>query len=276
MSSAESRNPISPPHTAMQWPRVHFPELTRRCAHLAQARWPWVVAALVLGIHGLVAWCGGPQGIPRWYLALGLRREAVLDGSLWQVFTYAWLHGSWLHAVLNALCLLIFGASVERILGAGGFLKILALGIVGGALGHLLLADGSKAAFPLVGMSGGCIALLLLITPLSPESRMLPLPVSGRSLGLGILLAESAFALVDPKLGVPGLASIGKSLAAHGLEAWFSVGHACHVGGGLAGFLCARWILRPRPTLQRLRHERTRREAKQRARGRGFTSDPRR
>jgi len=250
----------------MQWLGVHFPELARRCGHLAQARWPWVVAALVVGIQGLVEWAGGPQHIPQWYLALGLRREAVMGGSIWQVFTYAWLHGSWLHALLNAFCILILGGTVERILGAGGFLKTLAAGILGGALGHLVLADGSKAAFPLVGISGGCIALLLLITTLSPESRMFPLPVSGRSLGLGILLAELAFALVDPNLGLPGFASLGHTLVAHGLEGWFSLGHACHVGGGVAGYLCAKWVLRPGPTLARLRQERNRREAKLRAR----------
>ena len=248
----------------MQAMGVHFPELARRGGRLAQARGPWLVAALMLGIHGLVAVAGGPPQIPQWYLALGLRREAVVSGELWQVLTYAWLHGGWLHALLNALCVLIVGGRVEQIIGTRGFLQTLAAGIIGGAVGHLLLADGSHTAFPLVGMSGACVALLLLLTTLSPESKMLPLPVSGRSLGLGILLAEGLCALADPKLGLPGFALLGQALVAHGLETWFSIGHACHVGGGVAGFLAAKWILRPGPSLSRLRQQRSRREAKQR------------
>ena len=218
----------------MQWPGAHFPEMARRCGHLAHARWPWVAAAVVVGIHGLVAWAGGPHQIAQWYLTLGLRRETVLNGEFWQVFTYAWLHGSWSHALLNALCLLVLGVTVERILGSSWFFKTLVAGILGGALGHLLLADGSATAFPLVGISGACLALLLLITTLSPESRMFPLPVSGRSLGLGILLAALVFALTDPTLGLPGFASIGQALVARGLGPCFAIGHACHFGGGMA------------------------------------------
>ncbi|MEI6606364.1 MAG: hypothetical protein WCP35_13730, partial [Verrucomicrobiota bacterium] len=98
---------------------------------------------------------------------------------------------------------------------------------------------------------------------LSPQSRMFPLPVSGRSLGLGMLISALMLALADPKLGLPGLAAIGEALAANGLKSWFTVGHACHVGGGVAGYGYARWILRPGPTLRHLRHDRQRREAKQ-------------
>lgn len=236
-----------------------------RC--LTRARWPWAVAALILAIHGRVAWAGGPQAIPQWYWVLGLRREAVLAGGIWQLLSYALLHGSWAHALINALWVLVLGSRVEQILGPGGFCKTLAAGIAGGALGHLALTDGSNAAFPLVGVSGGCVALLLVITTLSPQSRMFPLPLSGRSLGLGILIAELAFALIDPKLALPGLAALGRALAAHGFGNWFSVGHACHVGGGVAGYWYGRWILRPGPTLSRLRQERHRREARQRPPG---------
>ena len=56
------------------------------------------------------------------------------------------------------------------------------------------------------------------------------------------------------------------SLVNRGLGNWFAVGHACHVGGGVAGYLYARWILRPGPTLSHLREERNRREAQLRTR----------
>ncbi|MEI6655941.1 MAG: rhomboid family intramembrane serine protease [Verrucomicrobiota bacterium] len=238
-------------------------ETIRRCGLLAQARWPWVIAALILSIHGLVAYAGGPQQVPNIYLTLGLRRCEVLSGSVWQLLTYAWLHGNGWHALINALGVLILGGRVEHLLGQRGFLTALAGGVIGGALGHLLLADGGREAFPLVGISGACVALLLVITTLSPQSRMLPLPVSGRSLGLGILIAALMLALANPQLGLPGLAQVGQSLVTHGLGGWFAIGHACQLGGGVAGWLYARWILRPGPTLQQLRQQRHRREAGQ-------------
>jgi membrane associated rhomboid family serine protease len=111
-------------------------------------------------------------------------------------------------------------------------------------------------------MSGGCLALLLLLTTLSPQSRMMPLPVSGRSLGFGILLAALLLALVNPHLGAPGFSEIGRAMERQGLGSWFLMGHACHFGGGLAGWIYGRWILRPRVTLASLRRDRARREAK--------------
>ncbi len=249
----------------MHWLGVHFPELAHKCRCLARARWPWVIAALILLIHGMVVWAGGPQHIPQWYLALGLRRHSLWDGAFWQIFTYAWLHGTWPHVITNALCVVVLGARVEQILGSRGFLNTLAAGILGGALGHLLLADGSSNAFPLIGISGACLAALLVITTLSPQSRMFPLPVSGRNLGLGMVAAALILALADPKLNLPGFATLGRALVTHGLESWFAVGHACHVGGAMAGFFYARWILRPGPSLSRLRQDRQRREARQRS-----------
>ena len=227
---------------------------------LLQARGTWLVIALILGIHGLVELAGGVQQVAPWYLACGLRRAEVVAGAVWQVGSYALLHGSWLHALGNAVCVLVLGSRVEYILGKAGLFKTLACGVLGGALGHLALSDGGPAAAPLVGISGACVALLLVITTLSPESRMWPIPVSARNLGRGILLGEFLFALLNPRLQLPGFSMLGEALARHGWESWFSIGHACHVGGGVAGWLYARAILRPRTSLDGLRKARRRRE----------------
>jgi membrane associated rhomboid family serine protease len=37
------------------------------------------------------------------------------------------------------------------------------------------------------------------------------------------------------------------------------MGHACHFGGALAGWLYGRWMLRQRVTLEKLRRDRARR-----------------
>ncbi len=231
---------------------------------ISQARLPWLVALALVAIHTAIEVTGGIGVAWRWYDLLGLRRIDFLEGRVWQPATYALLHGGWIHVGINALGIAVIGARVERYVGPAGFLKVLAAGVVSGGLVHLLLAPGSPDAARLVGASGGCVALLLVVTTLSPDARMWPLPVSGRSLGAGILLAELFLTLVNPGLGLPVFSGIGRWLETVGLGSWFSVGHACHLGGGLAGLLYGRWLLRPRISLQRLRDARARREARER------------
>jgi len=244
----------------MYQPAARFSGWHRRCGTLLRARVAPAIALGLLLIYGLVAIAGGVDRQVWWYLTFGLQRIEVLEGRVWQLASHALLHGNWPHVALNALMVWVLGAKVEDVLGKAGLLKALGWGVLGGGLGHLLLAPEGAAAPPLVGISGGCMGLLLVITTLSPESRMLPLPVSGRSLGLGVLLAELGFALIDPNLGVPGLAMIGQALAGQGCESWFQIGHACHFGGALAGWLYARSWLRPRVSLASLQADRRRRE----------------
>lgn len=220
----------------------------------------WTFAILAIQLAVMLA--GGPDRQPAnsWFEVLGLNRAGFFQGGLWKIAGYGFLHGGWVHAGLNALCLLLIGSRIEYILGARILTRTLLAGIIGGGTVHLLLSPSGSGAPLLVGISGGCMSLLLLLVTLSPESRMMPLPVSARSLGLGIMLAELILALLDPALGIPGFAKLGRELTANGLGAWFQMGHACHVGGGLAGWLIGRLVLRPRVTLLRLRERRARRE----------------
>lgn len=216
----------------------------------------WSLVGVILVIQLLVASGGGPDRLHGWFENLALSRTGFLTGKVWQVLTYGFLHGGWWHAGLNAVFILVVGSRIEVMTGALAMLRATIAGILGGGLCHLLLG-----ADLLVGLSGGCLSLLLLLTTLSPDSKMFPLLVSGKSLGLGILLAELSLALINPALGLPGVSAIGRMLVSHGLGSWFVLGHACHLGGGLAGWAYGRWILRPRVTLDRLRRDRARREA---------------
>jgi len=210
---------------------------------------------VVAGIHAWVAIAGGAAGLKDVFEFFGLSRDGFLAGKIWQIVSYGLLHGAWWHAGLNVLWVLVIGSRIEWMAGSPTMMRATLAGVLGGGLCHLLLGTGL-----LVGLSGGCVALLLLLTTLSPQSRMFPLPVSGKSLGIGIMLAALAMALIDPALNVPGLAAAGSLLAGHGMGAWFHMGHACHFGGGLAGWLYGRWLLRSRVTLAHLRRERARRE----------------
>ena len=225
------------------------------------ACWTWV--ALVVGIQLLVTVVGGQDRQPArwWFETFGLSRQEVLAGKIWQIFSYGFLHGGWFHVGLNTLFLLLVGSRIEHMAGHSVMVKATICGVLGGGIGHLILAPSGPSAPLLVGLSGGCVALLLLLTTLSPQSRMMPIPVSGKSLGLAILTMELLLALADPSRGLPGFSGLGNWLAGHGMGSWFHLGHACHFGGGLAGWLLGKWLLRPRITLKRLRRDRERREA---------------
>lgn len=235
-----------------------------RVRSIVSARGTWTVAAILVLVQLAISLAGGHDRVPGLYEALGVTRPAVLSGEVWRLITYGLLHGGWAHVMLNALCLLVLGARIEGILGRMAVWRTLVLGTITGGIFHVLAVPWEADTAILVGISGGCMALLLLLTTLSPESRMWPLPVSARSLGIGVMAAELLLALMDPRLGLPGFSNAGQMLVQSGLGGWFAVGHACHFGGGLAGFLIGRWLLRPRITADRLRRERAQREAKRR------------
>jgi len=229
--------------------------LAANLRQILHARAAWACLALVMAIQLFIATRVAPESAAWWFETFGLGSAEFLRGKPWQVATYGLLHGGWWHAGLNGLLLLLLGARIEHIAGKAVMLRTLAAGVLAGGLSHLLLGHGL-----LVGLSGGCLALLLLLTTLSPQSRMMPLALSAQNLGLGILIAALILALINPALDLPGFSSAGRTLEEHGMGSWFQIGHACHFGGALAGWIYGRWILRPRVSLASLRRDRARRE----------------
>ena len=240
-----------------------FANLADRFRQVVRSPACWGFVVLTGMIHCCVERMGGPGQMPMsaLYLKFGLSREGFLEGNVWSLLTYGLLHGSWWHWAMNALFVVFVGSRIEHVAGAAVMATAVLLGVIGGGICHLLLAPGNGSAHVLVGLSGGCLALLLLITTLSPESRMMPLPISGRSLGLGLIFASLLLTFANVALGKHEFSEWGKFLIRHGLGDLLKMGHACHLGGALAGWLYGRWLLRPRITLKRLRAERSRREA---------------
>ncbi len=202
------------------------------------------------------------------YDALGLSRPGILGGRVWQVVTHPFLHGTWVHLILNCSVIYLTGGRVLHILGGRSFLRIFFGGVLVGTVLHLLLhpslpigIEGERPNGPLIGASAGAMALLLALTSLSPDSRMWPLPLSGKNLGRGLLLATLILFAITPGLGVPVLSSIGTWLVQKaGLSSLFGIGHIYHFGGGLVGWLYARRLLRSPVSLGDLQRSRARRE----------------
>lgn len=193
------------------------------------------------------------------YLNVGLSRDGLMSLKLWQLLSCGVLHGGKAHLAVNVLLLLLLGSKVEHISGRAGMLRVFVAGTLGGAVMHLC-----SSHFILVGASAGALALLLYLTTLSPESRLLmPFRVTGKNLGRGIIIASLLLLLLDPATMAPVLKDVGGRLVRHDMGWLFSISHASHLGGALAGWMLARWMLRPRVTLQQLQRDRARREESQ-------------
>jgi membrane associated rhomboid family serine protease len=208
------------------------------------ARFSLGLAGVILLIEAVLAMFGGSAAIPEVYQALGLSRQGVQEGGIWQIASHALIHGVWWHALLNVLILITTGARVERIDSWKAAARVFTLGSLAGGVAFLLLPSPLPDMI-LVGSSGGIFALLLWLTTTTPQSRMMPVPISARNLGLGILIASGALAAAVPWIPAGNL----------------PVSHACHFGGALAGWLIARRSLKAPVTLADLQKARARRES---------------
>ncbi|HZZ63141.1 MAG TPA: rhomboid family intramembrane serine protease [Roseiarcus sp.] len=84
----------------------------------------------------------------------------ALNGGprLWTLLTYAFLHGSWTHVLLNTIWLVAFGPPVARRFGTARFLVFMALTAIVSALAQWASAPMEFA--PLIGASGADSGLM--------------------------------------------------------------------------------------------------------------------
>jgi membrane associated rhomboid family serine protease len=154
---------------------------------------------------------------------LALSREGLATGSWWQVITYAFLHGSPFHLLVNMVALCFTGPLLEEILGPVCYLGL----FIGGALaGGLLQTLVSSSDAVLVGASGSVCALLVGFATLFPNLEITALiffviPVRMRASILGWIVVLGSFFLWIFKIEQ-------------------QIGHLAHLGGGIAGFMICR------------------------------------
>ena len=152
--------------------------------------------------------------------ALALDTSQVLDGQVWRLLTYAFLHDptSMWHILFNMLFLWWFGSDMEDLLGAREFLAFYLTSAVLGGLGFFLAGlIGSQHAI-CIGASGAVTAVLVLCACYYP-SRMilvffLPVPIW---LFVGFQVAQDTYTFLS--------------------KTQTSVAVSVHLAGALFGFL---------------------------------------
>jgi len=225
------------------------------------------LVVVMVVIQFVLGRAGGVEAIPSFYRVFGLSWQGFSEGRIWQVVSHALIHANWFHLMLNLMMLWLVGGRVVHILGFKKWIQIVLAGVLGGGFFHLfsgvLMMRTGYPETHLVGVSGACVALLLVLTTLSPDSRMWPIPISGKNFGLGLIVTELILWLMHPGLGLPMFSKMGQQLVLGGIGGIFQISHACHLGGALAGWWMARRVLAPPPSLEELQRLRKDREGEQ-------------
>jgi membrane associated rhomboid family serine protease len=141
--------------------------------------------------------------------------------QIWQVITYAFLHGNLMHLLFNMFAVYMFGGEIERTWGERRYVIYYVACIIGAAVAQLLVTslDGGPA-YPTVGASGGVFGLLLAFGMMYPRRMIMlifpPIPMPA-------WLFVTVYGVIELYLGVTGTQQ--------------GVAHFAHLGGMAAGFL---------------------------------------
>lgn len=93
----------------------------------------FMVTRISWGVHPFGHGGGLPPLAPYLVYSFGLHLPVLLQGAVWQPFTYIFLHGSLLHLLANVIMIVTFGPMVERLVGTRRFTWLFLLtGVIGG------------------------------------------------------------------------------------------------------------------------------------------------
>jgi membrane associated rhomboid family serine protease len=143
----------------------------------------------------------------------------------WQLLTYGFMHGGFMHLFFNMFALYMFGSDIEELFGAKRYLMYYLTCVIGAALMHLIVVSTAQLPpLPTVGASGGVFGLLLAFGMAWPKRTLMllfpPIPMPA-------WLFVTLYGLLELYLGVTSTAS--------------GVAHFAHLGGMATGFVMIRY-----------------------------------
>lgn len=167
-----------------------------------------------------------PQGAPieaGWLTGLLALQPIGPDFHLWQLVTYAFLHGSLAHIFFNMFALYMFGGALELYWGVPRFLQYYFASVL--AAGGVQLASTwlSGSYEPTIGASGGVFGLLLAFGFYFPRQIILLFMVIPMPAWLFVTL----YGVLELFFGVAGIQA--------------NVAHFAHLGGMLGGAVMMLW-----------------------------------
>lgn len=137
------------------------------------------------------------------------------DFHLWQLITYSFLHGGFLHIGFNLLAIGMFGAPLERRWGELRYLLTYLLSVIVAAMTQIAVSGYLvKASGVVIGASGGVFGLLLAFALYFPTRSItlifLPmLHIPARTFVLGYGAIELFLGVTNTAAGVAHFAHLG-------------------------------------------------------------------
>lgn len=157
-----------------------------------------------------------PLGTPE-YVGSPFGAQQVPRFHLWQLITYAFLHGGLLHLFFNMFALWMFGSGMENVWGSRRFLLYYFVCVVGAALAQLAVTSGAGEIHPTVGASGGVFGILLAFGMRFPNQYILllipPIPIRAKWFVLFYGLLELYLGITGTQAGVAHFAHLGGMFA---------------------------------------------------------------
>lgn len=166
---------------------------------------------------------------PRSAYYLAMIPSFVLNGYLWQLFTYMFVHGSFNHLLFNMLSLFIFGSMVEKRVGSKEFLLFYLLTGLFGGIASFVSYYLAGTNVILVGASGAIYGVMLMFAVFYPYSVIFVfgfIPVRAPIL---VIL----YAIIE--------------LSSHVFGRGGNVAHLTHLSGLVFGYLYCRIRMRINP-----------------------------
>lgn len=138
----------------------------------------------------------------------------------WQVFTYAFMHGSVAHIFFNMFAVYMFGSRLEMFFGTSRYVVFYVASLLAAAAAQLAVSYATGAVYSVVGASGAVFGLLLAFAMFFPREKLMllfpPIPMPA-------WLFVTLYGVLELTLGVTGSQD--------------QVAHFAHLGGMLGGAL---------------------------------------
>src|SRR6266849_8971448 len=141
------------------------------------------------------------------------------DFGIWQLFTYMFMHGGFMHLLFNMFALWMFGMELENTWGSRKFLVYYLVCGVGAGISNLLIGPLFGGAGPTVGASGAIYGVLIAFGMMFPDRPIFVyflLPIQARYF-------VALYILLELYAGVTGTAD--------------GVAHFAHLGGAAVGLI---------------------------------------
>jgi membrane associated rhomboid family serine protease len=145
--------------------------------------------------------------------------------QIWQLLTYGFMHGNFMHLFFNMFALFMFGSDVERLFGPKRYLIYYLTAVVGAALMHLIVVSfANLPPAPVVGASGAVFGILLAFGMAWPHRKLIMIPIP---IPMPAWLFVTLYGLLELYLGITQTSQ--------------GVAHFAHLGGMATGFVLIRY-----------------------------------